>query len=331
MTKKLSYWERRFLQLKAKQLKDTEAYERALQPELNGLYRELQQELAGWYVRYANNEGMTLDQAKKALTSIKTKHWQLTLHQFEDKAKQGGFEQELDREYYNSRVARLQMLETQLQNMTAGFADNETQHMGQGLQDQFQDTYMRTIFNTQIANAKLTSNFARFNEDELRIVVSKPWGDDGKDFSARIWKNYREELPSQLMNVMLKATLLGYSPQRVTKELHQSFSDVKRNNIHRLVVSEMGHVAEEATAKAYEESDVEKYKYMATLESHTCAICGHLDGEIFKLADRKAGTNYPLIHARCRCTTVPYMEDLPPVSERWMRDLKWVKANLLIA
>ncbi|WP_416353918.1 minor capsid protein [Agrilactobacillus fermenti] len=323
------YWQRRFLQLKAKQLKNTEVYERALQPELNGLYREIQQELNQWYVRYANNEGLTLDQARKVLANIKTKHWQLTLKDFEAKAKQGGFDQELDREYYRSRIARLQLLETQLQNLTKQFADQQTDSLNNELQKQFEDTYMRTIYTNQLAHGQLSANFATFNEDQLRLIVAKPWGNDGKDFSARIWKNYREELPNQLMNVMLKGTLLGYSPARLARELQQSFTDVKRNNIHRLIISELGHIAEEATAKAYEESNIEKYEYMATLESHTCTICGHLDGEVFKLNERKPGINYPVIHARCRCTTVPYLEDLPPIEQRWMRDSETGKGKLI--
>ena len=122
---------------------------------------------------------------------------------------------------------------------------------------------------------------------------------------------------------------MGYSPGRLSRELHRNFTDVKRNDIHRLIITEMGHVAEEATAKAYEASDIEQYEYMATLESHTCSVCGHLDGEIFNLKDREIGVNYPLMHPRCRCTTVPYLKGLPPATERWMRDPETGKGRLI--
>jgi len=68
---------------------------------------------------------------------------------------------------------------------------------------------------------------------------------------------------------------------------------------------------------------------MATLESHTCTICGHLDGQRFKMSERQAGVNYPLIHARCRCTTVPFIADLPDVGERWMRDPETGKGKMV--
>ncbi|WP_460730438.1 minor capsid protein, partial [Nocardia heshunensis] len=86
---------------------------------------------------------------------------------------------------------------------------------------------------------------------------------------------------------------------------------------------------EEATAQSYEENEIEQYEYMATLESHTCDICGRLDGQVFRVDKRIVGVNYPLIHARCRCTTVPYIKDLPDVTERWSRDPETGKGKMV--
>lgn len=82
----------------------------------------------------------------------------------------------------------------------------------------------------------------------------------------------------------------------------------------------MGHAAEEATAQFYKDSDIEQYQYLATLESHTCDQCAHLDERIFNVKDKREGINYPLIHPYCRCTTVPYDKDLPDIETRWSRD-----------
>lgn len=107
------------------------------------------------------------------------------------------------------------------------------------------------------------------------------------------------------------------------------FEDMKRNQIYNLVQSELGHIQEEATAKSYEESGIDAYEYMATLESHTCDVCAKLDGQHFAMKDRRVGINYPLIHARCRCTTVPWIADLPDVGERWVRDPETGKSKLI--
>lgn len=89
-----------------------------------------------------------------------------------------------------------------------------------------------------------------------------------------------------------------------------------------MIVTEMGHITEQATADFYEDSNIEQYQYLATLEieTHTCEVCAHLDERIFYVKDRREGLNYPMIHPYCRCTTVPYMKDLPDIETRWSRD-----------
>lgn len=329
MTTNQEYWQRRYLQTKAKEIRNTEAYERALQPQLDGLFRELSAGTSKWVDKYAKNQEIDSDAARKALTGIHTKHWELTLKQFREKAKAGGYEDELDAEYFRSRVARLQSLEQQLRSYAQPHAQELTKSMRKALADQYNDTYMRTNYNLQAQRASFSADFARFNDAQLRIAVSQPWGQDGKDFSQRIWKNYQQELPSYLMDTVLRGTIMGYGPQKVTQMMHARFQDVKRNSVHRLVVSEMAHVAEEASAKAYEENEIEQYEYMATLESHTCDICARLDGQVFKLSERRPGINYPIIHGRCRCTTVPYIKGLPEVGERWSRDPETGKGKLI--
>ncbi|BDZ30618.1 hypothetical protein MH1LPH_10840 [Lactiplantibacillus brownii] len=326
---KLSYWERRQLKVKARQLDNSARLERVMQAELVKTYHDIAKEASMWVDRYAKNQGVNSEQAMKSLQGIKTKHWQMTLEQFEAKAKQGGYETELNNEYYRSRIARLSALEEQIRRLTKGLARKHAATMRTALSKQYDDTYMRTTYNIQAQQGAFTADFAQFNETQLEMIVSSPWTKDGKDFSKRIWQNYQQELPSYLMDSLFRATVMGWGPQKVGQMMHAQFQDVQRNRVHNLVTSEMGHIAEEATAKSYEESDIDEYEYMATLESHTCTICGHLDGKRFKMSERQVGVNYPLIHARCRCTTVPFIADLPDVGERWMRDPETGKGRLI--
>lgn len=315
---KLSYWDKRYLRIKAQELQNTADYENNLKSRLSSLEYELEQEANTWYSKYANNHDIDPDTAKKLLSTVGSTNWTMTLEEFKRKAIKGGYTKELDSEYFKSRIARLQNLEEQLKEISSRFASDETDSLSNELTNQFQETYMTTIFNTQVQQNKITSEFARFNEDQIKYIVNQPWHKE--DFSKRVWKNYHEELPNQLVDVMLRETFMGYSPQSVTKMFQQRFEGIRRHQIHRLVITEMGHIAEQATSKAYEESGIEEFQYMATLESHTCEVCAHLDGEIFKMSEKKEGINYPLIHPHCRCTTVPHIEGLPDVKRRWMRD-----------
>lgn len=190
--------------------------------------------------------------------------------------------------------------------------------MRDGLVKQYQETYLRDVFNEQKLKGQINIKFNHFNEQQIESIIRQPW--KGSDFSTRIWNNYTKVLPEYLTDAMLRGTLMGYSYNRIATMMRERMHNFSDSNLHRLVITEMGHATEEATAQFYKDSDIEQYQYLATLESHTCDQCAHLDERIFNVKDRVVGLNYPLIHPYCRCTTVPYMKDLPDVETRWTRN-----------
>ena len=313
-----NYWQKRFLQEKDNQLTNAAEFESAMRARLKEVQPILEQEVDYWINRYANNQEISKEDARKILSTIGTRDWHMTLKEFKRKAKEGGFDKELDAEYFRSQLSRLENIDKQLTNLLSQYANSESDKLEHSLSNQFQQTYMHSIYLTQLEKAKLSSNFANINEYQVKAIVNKPW--NGSNFSKRIWKNYTEVLPNELGDALLRGTVLGHSHQQVFKMMRQRIKDVEDYQLHRLVITEMGHIAEVATADAYKEEGVEKYQYLATLESHTCEECAHLDGEIFDLKDREDGVNYPLIHPYCRCTTVPYIEGLPDKRTRWSRD-----------
>ena len=194
----------------------------------------------------------------------------------------------------------------------------EQLRMQKGLARQYQNSYYLHAYDKYRATGQLDIKLNHFNEQQLENIVYRPW--KGSDFSKRIWKEYTEILPDEVTDALLRGTLFGYSPNKVVKMMRDRFQKVSERDLHRLVITEMVHAAEEATAQFYKDSDIEQYQYLATLESHTCDQCAHLDERIFNVKDKKEGINYPLIHPYCRCTTVPYDKDLPDVETRWSRD-----------
>ena len=320
MTKKRNrdYWKRRFLYEKEQQLQNTAEYETAMQARLKEVEQVLEQEVDYWLKRYASNQEITVKDARKILSTIGTRDWHMTLKEFKAKAKTGGFDKELDAEYFRSQLSRLENIDGQLTSLLAQYATSESDKLESSLVNQYQQTYMHSIYLTQLEQAKLSSNFANVNEYQVKAIVHKPWR--GSDFSKRIWKSYTETLPNELGDALLRGSVLGHSHEQIFKMMRQRLKDVEDYQLHRLIITEMGHVAETATADAYIEEGVEQYQYLATLEAHTCEECAHLDGQVFELKDKVEGLNYPLIHPYCRCTTMPYIEGLPDSSERWARD-----------
>ncbi len=73
-------------------------------------------------------------------------------------------------------------------------------------------------------------------------------------------------------------------------------------------------MAAEAAEQGYRETGVQSYRFEAALDLKTCTVCGALDQREFPLAEHETGINYPPLHPRCRCTTVPVTEFRTAVS-----------------
>ena len=68
-------------------------------------------------------------------------------------------------------------------------------------------------------------------------------------------------------------------------------------------------MANAAELKSYEEADIDKYEFMATLDQRTSEACQDLDGRVFAVKDAKPGKNMPPMHPYCRSTTVVHFDD----------------------
>ena len=330
MADELSYWQKRYLRIKAEAIRTSEEYAKQAQKSLAQPKRDITKAVDSFVTRYALENGRLDEQAaKKQLRGAELRTWSNTLDEWERKAKAGGYDQELNLEYYRSRVSRLKTLQAQMSMIMAEAAAKESTKLSQKLANNFKATYYRNIYTHQQQLGQFSGNFAKFDDRELKQVISKPWL--GSTFSSRIWKNYTQKLPNVLTETLSRGIVLGYSTQRLVKMVSGKFMDVSHADIQRLIYTEMAHVSEEATAQAYEADGVEEYEYMATLETHTCPVCRALDGKIFKLKDKVEGVNYPVIHARCRCTTGAYYDDAKLLKEqkRWARNPETKQGELV--
>jgi SPP1 gp7 family putative phage head morphogenesis protein len=73
----------------------------------------------------------------------------------------------------------------------------------------------------------------------------------------------------------------------------------------RLIRTEINRMHNNAALESYKAMGLKEYKYLATLDCRTCAVCGALDGKVFKVSDAKTGVNFPPIHSNDRCTITP--------------------------
>ena len=74
------------------------------------------------------------------------------------------------------------------------------------------------------------------------------------------------------------------------------------------IIPEATYIQGDVDARAYEDTGVSEYEFVAVLDSRTSKICNELDGKKFQVKDRQAGTNYPPMHSFCRSTTIAVID-----------------------
>ena len=90
----------------------------------------------------------------------------------------------------------------------------------------------------------------------------------------------------------------GINLQTMNRRIAERFETAKKNDVERLLRTEVNYTLNQATLDGYKEAGIEKYEFSATLDSRTSQICSELHGEVFLVKSVAVGLNYPPMHPR---------------------------------
>lgn len=317
-----NYWEERSLEQARSELLSAKEYERQFKQRLSVVQRQMIEQIDLFVEKYARRHELSIESAEKQLTD--NHEWQQTLEQWEKMAKDSHypelFKEYMDIEFAKSQASRMEALMTQNRLLMADFAEQETSKFQDSLEQSYEGTYYKSTYNIQQGLGTYSANFQQLSKSDLTAVVNQNW--QNSNFSKRLWGNMVEEIPGTLDKVLTKGVALGYSPNRMTREAKQVFINASNYQVHRLILTEKRHISEEATMDSYKDQNVDRYRYLASLERRTCSKCAGLDYRVFKTDDAIEGSNYPLIHPHCRCTTTPYFKGIDELTsgKRWSKN-----------
>lgn len=298
-----AYWRKRAIELAEKQKREDDDLCLRFHREYERILHELDKELSIFYARYAANESVSMADARRLLRDAELEDFRMSLDEFRDKALAGGFDKELEEVYLRSRISRLQALQTQVELRMMELFGSQRDVLRDHLQKRYTDTYYRTVYAVS-QQADVASTFARIDPQTIERILAVPWA--GSDFSSRIWAD-KDKLTRELMQTLSRGFVRGDSLDRMTKEFAKRMG-VSESRAATLIHTESAHMAAEAAEQGYRETGIRSYRFEAALDLKTCAVCGALDQREFPLAERETGINYPPLHPRCRCTTVPVTE-----------------------
>lgn len=292
------YWEKRSTVLMKRLEKGTENTIDSLVQIYEQATKNINKEIARIFKNYAKDDVLTKEILKHMLNQKETEiHYRNLLRVINNNIKDEDIKKKMLAKYnapaYSYRISRYQALQDNINIELKKLANIEQQITEIRYVDTIKEGYYHNIYDIQKGTG-LGFSFAQIDNRTVNLMLNEDWVDNA-NFSQRIWNN-SEKLGNYLKTQLTADLMSGKSIAKISKELSE-YMNVGLYNATTLIRTEVNHFANEAEMLAYEELDIDKYRFIATLDNVTCKHCAKLDNKVFNVKDRKSrqelSTNTP--------------------------------------
>ena len=305
-----NYWTKRFEEEENQRNISNKAQIKEIERQYKIAENKIKSDIEKWYIRIADNNQISLADAKKLLNKDELKEFKWTLAEYTQKAKSGAWKKELENASARIHIRRLEALQLQVKNSIETLRNKENEMLEDYLLKTYEDTYYHSLYEIS-KGLNFKTSFATLDKNKINQVISKPWLSDGKTFSDRIWQD-KEQLINTLRTKITQSFITGSTLDEAVEDISKFVSDKIKNKEYvarRLLETESAAYASKAQIEAFKSIDVEKYEIVATLDLHTSEICQEMDGKVFSISDQEIGVTVPPFHSHCRTVIAPYFDD----------------------
>ena len=304
--KNRDYWEERQVKREAKAFTTIQDIEKEYKIALEKAKQNINKELSRIGTNYMKDNNLSYHDALKLLKGDEYKVWKKDLHdymkEYNKLLKTAPLEAkklylEIETLAARSRMSHLDSLKAQI--------DMEMVKLIFGVEDSAKNALTSIYRDTYTEVTKDLGINTIVSRDKIKTVLDRPWS--GANFSQRIWSN-TDKLAQTVKQEIVNGMIQGINLQTMTKRVSERFETAKKNDVERLLRTEVNYTLNQATLDGYKEAGIEKYEFSATLDSRTSQICSELHGEVFEIKKIAVGLNYPPMHPRCRSTTIPIID-----------------------
>ena len=319
--KNAEYWKKRFEVLEQKQNQIGVQCFSDIEKQFRQAQKQLEGQLSAWYQRFADNNGISIQEARKWLTAAELEEFKWDVNQYiqygKENAINGQWVKQLENASARYHISRLEALKLQTQQSIETLFGNQLDSIDKTMKNVYRSGYYHTAFEIQ-KGFGVGWDFAALDDKQIAKVINTPWAVDGANFSERIWNN-RTKLINELNTELTRNIITGADPQKAIDAIARKMNASKKA-VGRLVMTEEAFFSSTAQKDCFAELDVEQFEIVATLDSHTSDICQGMDGKHFKTSEWEVGVTAPPFHPWCRSTTIPYFDDdLGSIGERAAR------------
>lgn len=310
LMKNSDYWKERFQQLESARHESSVEKIAEIQEQFDKAQYLIEEKINAWYQRFADNNNISLVEAKKLLNSEELREFKWDVNDYikygKENAIDGRWMKELENASARVHISRLEQIKIQVQQYVEMVFGNYNDVLDGHIRDLYKQDYYHTAFEIQ-KGIGVGYDFAGVDEEKLSEISNKPWTSDGVNFSDRIWSD-KKKLINQLHTSLTQMCIVGTWVNKAIKDMTKAMN-AKKANVSRLVRTESAYFGSLAQKKCFEELDVERYKIVATLDTRTSVICRDMDGKVFKMSEFEAGLTAPPFHVNCRSCICPYFDD----------------------
>lgn len=299
------YWKERFEAIEQDLFHDANISIEDIHTMLQKAFGTIDQKIAIFYQKYADNNKVTFAEAKKYLRDNERKEFQADVTDYIKMAENnadGQFNQILDALSARARITRLEALKIRIAMEIRKAYGKEDAAVNQICADAMQKAYLRTAYEVQNGVGKYEP-FTQIDTKSIQRALAKPWTADGRTFSKRIWVN-QNAMIQELGHELARGFITGVDSATASKIIAHGLG-VSEMQAARLVLTESAYFASVGSRDSYQKMGLDQYEISATLDDRTSDICQDMDGQIFNVSEFDPGETAPPFHPYCRSTTVP--------------------------
>ena len=305
--KNAEYWRRRSEEIIEHNLNVTEE---EIATNLHAQYRQaikdINSDIELWIARTAENNEITMVQARKWLKKEELDDFKLDLARYIDlgRSQNMSIDEAVAKQLENAsarvHISRLEELKIRMLMHIEGLYGPQ--------EDLTRESGKRIIVNTHTGIVGEFAGIAPFIDDaKATQMVSDPWAQDGSNFSSKLWKN-KKALLENINKDIVQGVIRGENYKDLTAKMAKRLN-ASEHAAGRLIMTESTAFSSLAQIETYKGLDVEEVEIIETIDSHTCDECSSLNGTVIKVSDMDVGITIPPFHPWCRGTTCPHNKE----------------------
>lgn len=268
----------------------------------------LQIEAEKVFEAYRRNTGLSEHEARQLLSKVGNKLDYESLKRVYNKVKDPEIRKtllaQLNAPAYRARLQRLEELRKKVSEQCNEIYGVELKEANNHLFELANDAYNLSMYDIQ-KGIGYGFEFAQLSKEGIEEILKNEWS--GEHYSKRIWGNTKT-VAELVKNEIFLGEMVGKSAHDMSAAIMDKMG-VGAMQARRLIRTESCFVANQAEMESYKECDIERYRFVATLDLVTCDCCAALDGKTFPINQQQPGVNCPPMHPNCRSTTIACIDD----------------------